>query len=39
VTLPMGELLRVLRWLSPARSPRIRMGVGVGVGVGVGAGT
>ena len=30
VTLPMGELLRVLRWLDPARSPRIRMGVGVG---------
>ena len=29
VTLPMGELLRVLRWLDPARSPRIRMGVGV----------
>jgi L,D-peptidoglycan transpeptidase YkuD (ErfK/YbiS/YcfS/YnhG family) len=28
VTLPMGELLRVLRWLNPARSPRIRMGVG-----------
>ena len=28
VTLPMGELLRVLRWLDPARSPRIRMGVG-----------
>jgi L,D-peptidoglycan transpeptidase YkuD (ErfK/YbiS/YcfS/YnhG family) len=27
VTLPMGELLRVLRWLDPARSPRIRMGV------------
>jgi L,D-peptidoglycan transpeptidase YkuD (ErfK/YbiS/YcfS/YnhG family) len=26
VTLPMGELLRVLRWLDPARSPRIRMG-------------
>jgi L,D-peptidoglycan transpeptidase YkuD (ErfK/YbiS/YcfS/YnhG family) len=30
VTLPMGELLRVLRWLNPARSPRIRMGVGAG---------
>jgi L,D-peptidoglycan transpeptidase YkuD (ErfK/YbiS/YcfS/YnhG family) len=28
VTLPMDELLRVLRWLDPARSPRIRMGVG-----------
>jgi L,D-peptidoglycan transpeptidase YkuD (ErfK/YbiS/YcfS/YnhG family) len=28
VTLPMGELLRVLRWLDAARSPRIRMGVG-----------
>ncbi len=28
VTLPMGELLKVLRWLDPARSPRIRMGVG-----------
>jgi L,D-peptidoglycan transpeptidase YkuD (ErfK/YbiS/YcfS/YnhG family) len=28
VTLPSGELLRVLRWLDPARSPRIRMGVG-----------
>ena len=27
VTLPMGELLRVLRWLDPARSPRITMGV------------
>ena len=32
VTLPMGELLRVLRWLSPARSPQIRMGVGVSAG-------
>lgn len=28
VTLPMGRLLKVLRWLDPARSPRIRMGVG-----------
>jgi L,D-peptidoglycan transpeptidase YkuD (ErfK/YbiS/YcfS/YnhG family) len=28
VTLPMGELLRVLRWLDPARSPRIKMGAG-----------
>jgi L,D-peptidoglycan transpeptidase YkuD (ErfK/YbiS/YcfS/YnhG family) len=27
VTLPTGELLAVLRWLNPARSPRIRMGV------------
>ena len=27
VTLPTGELLTVLRWLNPARSPRIRMGV------------
>jgi L,D-peptidoglycan transpeptidase YkuD (ErfK/YbiS/YcfS/YnhG family) len=32
VTLPMGELLRVLRWLNPARSPQIRMGVGVSSG-------
>ena len=32
VTLPMGELLRVLRWLDPARSPRIRMGVGASPG-------
>ena len=32
VTLPMGELLRVLRWLNPARSPQIRMGVGVSAG-------
>ena len=30
VTLPMDELLRVLRWLNPARSPRITMGVGAG---------
>jgi L,D-peptidoglycan transpeptidase YkuD (ErfK/YbiS/YcfS/YnhG family) len=30
VTLPMDELLRVLRWLNPARSPQIRMGVGAG---------
>ncbi len=28
VTLPMDELLQVLRWLDPARSPRIKMGVG-----------
>lgn len=27
VTLPRWALLRVLRWLDPARSPRIRMGV------------
>jgi L,D-peptidoglycan transpeptidase YkuD (ErfK/YbiS/YcfS/YnhG family) len=27
VTLPMGELLDVLRWLNPAASPRIAMGV------------
>ena len=27
VTLPPGELLPILRWLDPARSPRIRMGV------------
>jgi L,D-peptidoglycan transpeptidase YkuD (ErfK/YbiS/YcfS/YnhG family) len=30
VTLPPGELLPLLRWLNPARSPRIRMGVGRG---------
>jgi L,D-peptidoglycan transpeptidase YkuD (ErfK/YbiS/YcfS/YnhG family) len=28
VALPTGELLEVLRWLDPARSPVIRMGVG-----------
>ena len=28
VTLPVGELLKVLRWLNPAASPRIAMGVG-----------
>jgi L,D-peptidoglycan transpeptidase YkuD (ErfK/YbiS/YcfS/YnhG family) len=28
VTLPVGELLKVLRWLNPAASPRITMGVG-----------
>jgi L,D-peptidoglycan transpeptidase YkuD (ErfK/YbiS/YcfS/YnhG family) len=28
VTLPIPRLLRVLRWLAPGRSPRIRMGVG-----------
>ena len=27
VTLPMGELLQVLRWLNPAAAPRIEMGV------------
>ena len=32
VTLPMDELLRVLRWLNPARSPQIRMGVSVSDG-------
>lgn len=26
ITLPMGKLLAVLRWLDPARSPRIKMG-------------
>ena len=26
ITLPMGKLLTVLRWLDPARSPRIKMG-------------
>ena len=28
VTLPVGELLKILRWLNPAASPRIEMGVG-----------
>jgi L,D-peptidoglycan transpeptidase YkuD (ErfK/YbiS/YcfS/YnhG family) len=28
VTLPVGELLKVLRWLNPAASPQITMGVG-----------
>ena len=28
VTLPLGELLEILRWLNPAASPRIEMGVG-----------
>jgi L,D-peptidoglycan transpeptidase YkuD (ErfK/YbiS/YcfS/YnhG family) len=28
VTLPVGELLGILRWLNPAASPRIEMGVG-----------
>jgi L,D-peptidoglycan transpeptidase YkuD (ErfK/YbiS/YcfS/YnhG family) len=27
VTLPVGELLEILRWLNPADSPRITMGV------------
>jgi L,D-peptidoglycan transpeptidase YkuD (ErfK/YbiS/YcfS/YnhG family) len=27
ITLPTGDLLSVLRWLNPARSPRIQMGV------------
>jgi L,D-peptidoglycan transpeptidase YkuD (ErfK/YbiS/YcfS/YnhG family) len=27
VTLPVGELLKILRWLNPAASPRITMGV------------
>jgi L,D-peptidoglycan transpeptidase YkuD (ErfK/YbiS/YcfS/YnhG family) len=27
VTLPVGELLEILRWLNPAASPRIEMGV------------
>jgi L,D-peptidoglycan transpeptidase YkuD (ErfK/YbiS/YcfS/YnhG family) len=27
VTLPMGELLEILRWLNPAGSPQIEMGV------------
>ncbi len=31
VSLPVGELLAVLRWLDPTRSPRIEMGVGVGL--------
>ena len=28
VTLPVSELLKILRWLNPAASPRIAMGVG-----------
>ena len=28
VTLPVGELLKVLRWLNPAASPQITIGVG-----------
>jgi L,D-peptidoglycan transpeptidase YkuD (ErfK/YbiS/YcfS/YnhG family) len=28
VTLPVGELLEIMRWLNPAASPRIAMGVG-----------
>ncbi|HEV2374858.1 MAG TPA: L,D-transpeptidase family protein [Streptosporangiaceae bacterium] len=30
VTLPMRKLLTVLRWVDPARSPRIQLGVGEG---------
>jgi L,D-peptidoglycan transpeptidase YkuD (ErfK/YbiS/YcfS/YnhG family) len=30
VSLPMRELLRLLRWLDPVRSPLIEMGVGAG---------
>jgi L,D-peptidoglycan transpeptidase YkuD (ErfK/YbiS/YcfS/YnhG family) len=30
VTLPVGELLEILRWLNPAALPRIEMGVGGG---------
>ena len=36
VALPAGELLEILRWLTPAASPRIAMGAG---GLGMGAGT
>jgi len=36
VTLPVHELLQILRWLNPADSPRITMGVQV-VGTGPGA--
>jgi L,D-peptidoglycan transpeptidase YkuD (ErfK/YbiS/YcfS/YnhG family) len=32
VTLPVGELLEILRWLNPADSPRITMGVRVSGG-------
>ncbi len=32
VTLPLGQLLDVLRWLDPARSPVVEMGVGAGGG-------
>jgi L,D-peptidoglycan transpeptidase YkuD (ErfK/YbiS/YcfS/YnhG family) len=28
VTLPVGELLKILRWLNLAASPQITMGVG-----------
>ena len=28
VTLPVSELLQILRWLNPVASPRIAMGVG-----------
>jgi len=27
LSLPVGELLKILRWLNPASSPRIAMGV------------
>ena len=30
VTLPVDELLKVLRWLRPAGSPRIRLAVATG---------
>jgi len=36
VSLPAGQLVEILRWLDPVRSPRIAIGVAVGVGVGVG---
>jgi L,D-peptidoglycan transpeptidase YkuD (ErfK/YbiS/YcfS/YnhG family) len=39
VTLPVGELLEILRWLNPAESPRIAMGVkGPGRGTGTAGG-
>ncbi len=39
VTLPVGELLEILRWLNPAESPRIAMGVRrPGTGAGTAAG-
>jgi L,D-peptidoglycan transpeptidase YkuD (ErfK/YbiS/YcfS/YnhG family) len=34
VTLPVSELLKVLRWLSPAASPQITMGVGTAAALG-----
>ena len=36
VSLPAGQLVEILRWLDPARSPRIAIGVGLGVGLRVG---